>query len=118
MCEEQDLFFLNGRTTDVFRPTCRDRTIVDHIIGSRSTLAWNRLVTTLAAADTDVALCSSDHVPLLITVPTSTAVPAIPLPTFLQWRLGNLSDLETLIALLPVFLWLHRRFGMYDTGDH
>ncbi len=98
MCEEQDHFFPSGRTADTFRPTCRGLTIVDHLIGSRDTLAWNRPVTTLAPTDANVALCASDHVPLLITVPTCAAPPAAPVPTRIRWRLGNLSEPATLTA--------------------
>ena len=47
LCADNDLFFLSGRAEESSGPTCvrtSASTIVDHIVGSQGTLAWNRTV--------------------------------------------------------------------------
>ena len=104
LCEEHDMFFRNGRTALACRPTCREQSIIDHIIGSRGTLPWSHSVASLAATEQDVMLCASDHAPLVMTVPIREPGPKPSAPEFLRWRLGSLADSETSTAYVQALL--------------
>lgn len=93
LCEEEDMFFLTGRQQSPLQPTCRNATVVDHIIGSRGTLSWATTATT-APSETDVLLCNSDHNPAYITVPTRQPTSKATAPPYSTWRLANLDNPE------------------------
>jgi endonuclease/exonuclease/phosphatase family metal-dependent hydrolase len=88
-CDEQDLYFLTGRAPSQ-TPTCRDSTMVDHIIGPQSLLAWTHTVTHIPSTEADVQCCGSDHTPVTITLPLRATSEKPISTTRLSWRLDNL----------------------------
>lgn len=94
-CNEQDMYFLTGRT-HTQTPTCRNSTIVEHVLGSRALLTSAHTVTHVPSTDIDVQCCG----PVIITIPMKTPHQKPPSTARLSWRLDNLQQPEFLTAYL------------------
>ena len=84
--------------------------MVDHIIGNRDLLAWSDTAKTLPKSNVDISMIDSDHVPQIVTIPTTTPQQPTKHITQHKWRLSNLDKpeiaqayIEALQQALPKF---------------
>ena len=101
MCEHTDMFFLNGRSHSPQLPTFHTRvssSIIDLIIGCKSTLSWSASAETTPYTNVDVQACITDHTLLLIKARICKGNHKPKLKPYIRWRLGDLQDTEKLKA--------------------